>query len=556
MFRCGGYPARIAIWMRVSAVCAGLFALLPVCPANAVSGKVLLRNDLTPGSLATYTIRITSVRTSPLLRYTEKLTYEQDGKLTLLVLESPEKGQARRVWMMELGESRITGLVRDGVPIDDLPHPKMLGLPPKVAQLRTSIISSAYADASVVGGSAVQRGGLLVALDFVRWPEEMIEVGQTWQTQAERPELDGAWTHTFSEIIGKRSEKVAVGEFSFSGQLAGPLQQAGKLKTAEGTWRWRVAKRLLESASADIQLSYGLYERLRDLEMHVVLKLENSEHLPRGQMPTIAGELNTLGKLAGETAGLAGADTVNSLRKFIAENKDSLWMPVAKDLLDRAEFDSQNLGQMTEDRLVSALTSLVTRWQLASFGGQTEPLQPLRATFAKLIKTNRDTIHRLAGSEDANLRAIAVFCTAFGKQPADLQRVVACCADREPRVRAWAVYGLAERGQADVDPDLLAGLLADTDEMVRSRACMAVAACIRPDSTQRSRFFDLLLKVVQNDTADSVRPHAAVALDVLAEKRDLPELIHAESLQEVPPARRLLENTIKRLGGKTKSNSD
>ena len=239
-------------------------------------------------------------------------------------------------------------------------------------------------------------------------------------------------------------------------------------------------------------------------------------------------------------------------RRFVEGHPASLWLPVARDLLERARSDVRTFGKMDAGQIADVLTKLVTRWQMAAMQNRLEPLQPVRATFRKLMKTNRGVLHELASAENPNLRAMAVFCIAFGDTPEDLARVVAACKDEEARVRAWAAYGLAERRATEVDPAVLEALLADVNDKVRQRACMAIRGCVRVDSPHRARFFKRLLERVRQDKVDEVRLLAALAVNDLATKDDLPALIDAEHEQDVPPIRRQLEATIRRLGGKPK----
>jgi HEAT repeat protein len=199
------------------------------------------------------------------------------------------------------------------------------------------------------------------------------------------------------------------------------------------------------------------------------------------------------------------------------------------------------------------LTALVTRWQTIALRNQIEPLEPVRATFRKLMGIHSEELHKLTAAGDPNVRAMAVFCVAFGDRREDLARVTLVCADPEPRVRAWAAYGLAERRDVSVDPNLLARLLTDPDVMVRQRACMAIQGCVRPDSPHRERFFRQLLEMVAKDEAEAVRVRVVDALGGLATKADLPALIEAAYEQEVPPAQTMLVELVRRLGGTPRS---
>jgi HEAT repeat protein len=243
---------------------------------------------------------------------------------------------------------------------------------------------------------------------------------------------------------------------------------------------------------------------------------------------------------------------IELLKAFKTAHHDSLWLPLADDLLRKTRFERDKLEGLNADRLRAVLVDLVTRWQSVALSEAVERLDPLRATFAELARANRDELVKLAGDEEPNTRAVAVFCLAFSPAPGDDDVVVASCADEHPRVRAWAAYGLAERGDPTTAPDLLERLLGDADEKVRQRACMAVRGCIRPGSGQQSRFAEILIRMVRTDPSDDVRWEAANVLKGLASAAHLDALIRLHADEDVPPIARVLKATIEQLGGQTR----
>jgi hypothetical protein len=527
--------------------------LITLCSATYYVGgvhadvTVRLRHDLTPGAIVVYDVRIDGERLTRELSHEEVVRFAQRGVLTLAVLEAPDRRTARRAWMMTLDEAQVAALTRDGQDVVDLPSGKSLGLPPQASQLRVTTVDSASADANPVGGSREQQAGMLLALDFTHWPDRLVRVGETWETQAQRDELAGVWTHTYTQTEGRGADRLAVGTFSFDGEPAGPFARVAEIERAAGTWRWRVAKRSLESADADVVLRYGPPDAPRRLRMQVSLQARQRRRLDTQELSAARGELHELADLARLSGPIEQRQA--ALGKFIAAHPDSLWLPVARDLHERASLDADTFEDMTADQVREALTALVTRWQLAALQDDLEVLQPVRDTFRVLTNINRAVLHALAADADPNTRAMAVFCIAFGDQPTDLAVVTAACADAESRVRMWAAYGLAERRDPATDAEVLYRLLQDDEEKVRRRACMAVRTCVTPDFPQRARFVKRLLHLLNTDPVDEVHPYAANALDALATKADLPEIVEAESKQEVPAARWQLEYTIRRLRG-------
>lgn len=531
-----------------------LLAILGIPGVVRGDVAVRLRHDLTAGVLTAYDVRIEGERTAGSRPGNEVVRFTQSGALTLVILETPDQRTARRAWMMTLESPEVSSLTRDGQPVIDPPSAKELGLPPQASQLRVSTIDSSGADASPVGGSRVQQAAMLLALDFAHWPDRLVGAGESWKTQSSREELAGTWTQTYTALEGRGGERLARGTFDFAGELAGPFVNVARIESVRGEWFWRLAKRGLERSRSEVLLAYGPPDAPRRLHTVVTLTLKERRRLDDARLDAARADLRALADLA------SASDTADerrvALEAYLRDRPESLWLPIARGLLDRAVRDEAIYSDMDAERVGDALVALITRWQNAALADKLEALTPIRATFAQLMSTNRAVVHELAGGEDVNLRAMAIFCVAFGDEAADLAKVIAACGDGDARVRMWAAYGLAERRDAATDPDVLFRLLDDPEEKVRRRACMAVQTCVTRQSAQRDRFVKRLLEMLANDPEDEVHPDAAQALDAIATRADLPALIAAESTQEVPAARWQLEDTIQRLGGKTKGPSD
>lgn len=532
---------------------AALFSLLSIIPVSPASAwQVRLRNDLRPGALAVYRLDIDALRTGRRDGYEEQVRFEQSGRITHLVAQTVERGKAQRVWMVILDEPRLVEITRDGHRLDELPDAREMGLPPRGVQLRVTELTDQHAPAFPVGGSAVQRAALLLALDFSRWPNDLVGPDATWESPTDRDELDGIWTHTYTRATGRGSDRLAVGDFRFDGRLAGPLEGAATIETAAGQWRWRVSKRSLESAVANVELTYGDTLPPHSLILHAELDAVKRRYLSDDELDAATGQVNLISDLSARLADPANATAQAQMRGFINDHPDSLWRPIAEDLLARANYDESTLTDLTDAQAQDVMMQLLTRWQKAALAGQTEQLQPLRATFRQLTNANRDVMHTLAKSPDRNVQAVAAFAVAFGEDSSDLQVVTKLCIDDEPRVRAWALYGLYERADDATDPKVVLAALDDSDETVRYRACMAARRCIPERGELREKAFRRLLDMVNGDTGELVREQAAIAIDRIATREDLEDLIDAEAKQDVPPARRIQEATIRRLGGKPK----
>jgi len=540
--------SHFGIHVRLSRAAAAIVCALTALSTSppAAAWQVRLRNDLSPGALAVYSMTIQGVRHSRSSRYDQALTYEQSGRLTLLVAQRGERGVSHRIWMMELDAARIEQLTRDDQPVEELPDARVSGLPPRAVQLRVSRINSETAPAFAAGGSRVQRAAMILSLDFFRWPDRLIRPGDTWESEPLRSELAGTWVHTYDNAEGRGSDRVAVGSFSFDGKLAGPLEGAAVIERAQGTWTWRVAKRTLVSATSEVILAYNLRDDPRRLRLRIELKLDRHDRLSPDKLRQATEQVRRISSIAGGD----GDPSPEKLSAFLTEHSDSLWAPVARHLAERVKFDERVLSGIERDQMIELLGRLVTRWQQSALANKTEPLQPIRATFRELLENNRSVVYSLTEDDDRNVRAMATFCIAFGDDSSHLGKVIEMCDDPEGRVRAWAAYGLAERRDTDTPADVLHELLVDEDRIVRYRAAMAIRTCIQPESEQRDVTMPKLMRRLDSEPDVQAREQVALAVSHLATSDDLSALIDAEGDQEMPPVRRILEAAIRRLGGK------
>ena len=526
--------------------------------AHAHGGDIRLRNDVTQGACELYDVLVRGTRRTPHRRHDEEITFEQTGRLRLLVLPTAEARPkvASRVWMMQLDDPVITSYTRGGQPVADVPHPKMVGLPPRSVQLHVGEIDAENADAVAVGGSRVQRAAMLLALDFAHWPDQIIEPSAEWQTPSKRSELEGAWSHRYAELVGARAERQAVGSFEFKGKLAGEFDGVADIKSARGEWRWRVSRRSLESVDSRVVLEYGPPAERRELEFEVSLKIAERQRLRGEELAESAGQIQPLSDMARDALQLGDDESKDKLKAYIKDHPDTLWLPVAKDILDRAELEDRTISELSDGQLVEMLVALVRRWQGVAHRNEVEKLEPIRSTYREIAESNGNALLNLTRSDESNIRAMAGFAIAFGREPKFGDRVIELTRDPEAAVRAWATYGLAERREPKADGTLLIALLGDDDRNVRIRACMAAEVCAKPDDPKHTALLRTLLKLIDDDDHEQVQVRAANAVSRVAVKADLATLIEAEANCDMPPARRLLEATIRGLGGEPKDPLD
>ena len=550
-------PCRWSRKRRGKAVAAvlGLVPALIVMwsPRSAWGESVRLRNELSAGVLSVYAVTVETTRTIPATadKPGEVLSYTQAGRLTLLVLSSPQGGAVQRAWMIELDEGRIDRLTRSGraVAAVDLPESVELGLPPRAAQLTVDAVTPIHAPAHAAGGSVVQRGVFLLALDVAHWPERPVKPSATWKHRLDCGfgEVTRIWT--LEEVVGQGRTRRAVVTTTARGDLPGGSPRGpAEIGRADTRFVWHVSEHSVISLTAEVELTYRADDRPRRVESKMTVERVSRRKLSDGQRESAVQQLDELLSVVEGYRRGDRASVVEALQAFEASYPGSVWLPVARDLRHKAKYELQKLETLSGDELRGVLIQLLARWQRVVLQGDPEPLEPLRRTLGDLARAQARELEELARHEEANLRALAVFCLAFGGEEG-IGLVLSACGDSEATVRAWAVYGLAERGEPLRDVVLLERALGDASPQVRQRACAAVEACVSPDSSDRGRFAGLLLDLARADPVKEVRAAAAGALLDLADKADLPALRRAAEQAEDAKVRQRLRRVIDRWEG-------
>jgi hypothetical protein len=283
------------------------------------------------------------------------------------------------------------------------------------------------------------------------------------------------------------------------------------------------------------------------LALEVKLRRVDHRELSDTERDTALGEFEELSQLSGRYREGDRAATIKGLREFEEKHPRSTWLPVTRDLLVKAKYEQETLASLSDEQLKVVLVQLISRWQSIAVADSPERLEPLRITFSELVRTQRGELLSLTKDHDASIRAISVFCFAFSEDTDDRRILTDAFKDDDGLVRAWAVYGLAERADPETEPAVLAAALEDDESRVRQRACMAIKACIGPDSFDRRRFAERLLGVLESDPQEEVRAFAASALTRLARKADVAELRRLAEQEQAAVVRDLLKQLIEHL---------
>ena len=110
--------------------------------------------------------------------------------------------------------------------------------------------------------------------------------------------------------------------------------------------------------------------------------------------------------------------------------------------------------------------------------------------------------------------------------------------------------GLAARRSPMTDPQILLAVLRDEDNLVRRRACDAVAACIPREHSQIVAFVQAVTRLVKSDETAIVRRVAARAMAAIGSRADIDVLQRALESESDDAVRKELRRAIKSLTGR------
>ncbi len=550
--------------------------LLAGAPAAGAALTVRLRNDLAPGTVAVYAVRVQTTRLTERGESRTFLEFDQHAELTRYVLETPPTEAPQHAQMLVIRPARLMRLEQgattgpdqggqlwasDSQPVqpgasattnrsspEGKPAPDRddLGLPPSGVRLNVARFGPGGAPLLMPFAPAVEQAVLQLLVDCGGWPAEPVRAGQSWQHPVRSDALVGQQTCRLRDAGQKARRRLATIDVSSSARFVGRYANRWELHRARSALVWDLANHLLEELTGSAAYRE---DRLRTVET-VTLRIEIARRrlfrLPQASRERTRSELIRIADAVVAFNQHQWDQAERAARVFIGSSPASRWRPIADYILQETRAAKQHAAPLTTAELRDRLTRLVALWQAAVSEDEPRRLPRYRRALERLAQANRPELLRLAAEGDENARAVAVFALAFGTAPADLVTLQKAGADGHPRVRAWAAYGLAIRASPETDLALLGELLEDEAEVVRARGCQAVAACIQPGSETSARFRKKLLARL-SDPAAAVRRQAVLALANLGAAEDITALERSRTAEKDPTVRDLIEALIRRL---------
>jgi HEAT repeat protein len=503
--------SRWTIAAALLCVHAGAFAAPP--------REYRLYNDVTDRRLTSYHIERTIRRATERAGREETLTFSRSSRWVRLQLLAERRGNSKLVQMIVDEPPQQVAVLRNGRPVEAEPDPLELRLDPGSTRLSTDDWNKTDTPCLVPACEPSQQAAIFALLDVTHWPRGGQQVGDRWDTPIASELFSGTQSVALKDSgrIGDRTYLKL--EISVTGRFRGKAARDGAdFVGGTATVLWPYGRNVLESLEGTAAWKRG-DERY---EMKLRATIASNEVLSIDAANDLIDQLNAINAAIVDKNGGKLAEARAACAAYVEKWPNGLWRPAIDYLA--ADLDPQRNRSIAEAEFRQRVLASLKRWQDAGNRDDEAALDAARAELRILADEERARLLDLMKHESQNVRASTAFTLAFGSSAENLAAIQAAARDPSPRVRGWALYGIAERGSRETDVSVLADALGDEDPVVRARACEAVAACVPPGSPRmpelRERIFDLLL----HDHRDGTRLAAAVAMGKIGTRDDLERL--------------------------------
>jgi len=521
--------------------------------APAAAAPITLRNCLDPALLTTHDLTVTLVQKASRAGVREEAALEMKGRLTRAHLDESQPGRVKTATMLLMEPARVTALFRDDKPVAPLPGPELFGLPPRGALRFNTHVQTSWDGASESPALRPAEEALLAALlDVSHWPKKTVELKHAWSRAVDSADFQGQQHFEVSESVKVAGESVVVVRVRIEGAFRGKLAERCTLKEASARLVWLRGDRVLsrmEAAASYVRRRRGGEEE--PVALKAVLALRQRRRLSDEQQGAVRSSLTTFAEVLGAYQSRRWEEAATLARTFLTAAPDSPWVPAAEWIAARCA-DQESSGQkLSRLELQRSLAELVIRWEAARGDDDEDLMARTRAAYGQILTAQPRDVRSLATDADENLRALAVFAWSFGTTLEHGNDTLRAARDPSPRVRAWAAAGLAARGDAETDADLLRKLLADDDAEVRARACQAAAACLPPGEPVVGRTRALVLGLLE-DSGRLVRLEAARALERAGTPADVATLERAAAVESEANVRSAMKEAVEAIRRRSK----
>lgn len=437
---------------------------------------VVLRHQLTPGSVTAYQVRVDTVRRLGARVQSETRT----GSLIRMIFREDRPGTATCAQMLELDTVPPSDDAISTRPAPDKPRSPEAPSPEWV-QLSIARVGLKRVPLIVPGETAWSRRALSAVLDVTDWPDRDPSAGDSWERALRMGPTAGEQRYRLEAIEGVGTDVRA--RITIRTDMPPPEESvARRLVRAESTLIWSVRDRELVSLEGQVVTREAGGAGDWEVTRRIVLTRGRRSRIAGRQLETERDAIIQLGQAVSayrrEDYGYAS----RTLRTFTRRWPRSRWRPVADYLTRRIREERTSREPLTIAELEESLTKLLALWNQAERDGDLELLDRCRSSLTHLTDVNRPEIARLLDGPEASPRSLACFALAFGAAPADPALLQRACGDDDARVRRTALYALTIRASPLTSADTLLSCLADGDAIVRQRACEAIGACVSYDS--------------------------------------------------------------------------
>ncbi len=500
-----------------------------------------LRNDTSDRRLTVYRVDRTLRRGSAGGR--DQVSYVQVSEWTRLQLAQGERSPAR---LVQLVSDQAADSHRARGSSDDADDPPMLSVSAGSARIATDEWSARDAPVALPLVDAAQQAALAALLDFAHWPDGARRLGDRWENPLGANGFDGTQTFTLRDAERRDGRTLLTIELSAAGRFVGEATSGGAtFDTAEARIVWHFGRNTLDSLSGRAAWHVGEGASRQHFELLVEARMVRHDVLSIDAANEHIDQLNELGEAIRLRRVGRTVDARAACQAYLDKWPRSLWRPALDHLM--GEIDPSRHPSLVEAEFRMQLASMLKDWRSAQDGGDRDAIERARAALQQAARGDRDRLLNLIEHPGESTRSAAVFVLSFGNDDGDVDVLQRCTRDASPKVRVWALYGLAARRSPRTDPAVLLAALSDEDAAVRARACETVTSCVPRDSATLPMLKDRILTILREDGRDSTRLAAAAAMEVLATADDAPRLRRSLKAEPNRAVRVRIERTLKRV---------
>lgn len=529
----------------------GLVLLLVACPMSAraePTGRMTFRNNLIPGHMTKHNIDRVMRRTTKLPTHEETVSYARRSEWVQCNVDEDKPGNVKVYQMMADRPPKVLSAYQGKERVKPTPDVARYNLISGSPSLYSAIRTPRDATVEVLPITEPAEQAVLAGLlDVAHWPRKSIEVGHRWQRNVDYAGFTGTQTFEFKEL-GRIGGQV-VGQLTLfvEGDFTGALAREYKFGKAQAVIYWSRLEQLMIKIEGQATYVQERGSRNDEYELKLDVGLDGEKRLGEGLQAVNVKQLNAI---AGAVTDLASGDkkaAYFACSAFHDRWPDSVWLPAVKSIVTRATHREKTAKRLSERQFTKLLRKSVVAWQAALENEDFDLLSRTRSALRTAADDYRARLRKLMkGNHDAD-RGRAVFAIAFSSRPADLALVEKGVEDTSPIVRALALAGLAARRSQLTDPEILLAALNDKDDLVRRRACEAVAACIPREHAQIVALVQTVTRLVTSDETAIVRRAAARTLAAIGSRADIAVLQRASDTENDAGVQKELRRAIESL---------